>query len=127
MIIMLVLLTVISQLVNFLLLKLQSLKIAEQIETISPAEIIVSKEQKDELELLILKNQLNTKLTKIDDWIFNTEYANDILKDQFKTQTLKGFGISNLSFRNYFSWCNSSLFKRYSKIQSYSFNKSCTL
>jgi DNA mismatch repair protein MutS len=73
------------------------LKIAEQIETISPAEIIVSKEQKDELEILILKNQLNTKLTKIDDWIFNTEYAIDILKDQFKTQTLKGFGISNLS------------------------------
>lgn len=73
------------------------LKIAEQIETISPAEIIVSKEQKDELEILILKNQLNTKLTKIDDWVFNTEYANDILKDQFKTQTLKGFGISNLS------------------------------
>ena len=73
------------------------LKIAEQIETISPAEIIVSKGQKDELEHLIEKQQLNIKISKIDDWIFSTEYANDILRDQFKTQTLKGFGISNLS------------------------------
>lgn len=73
------------------------LKIAEQIETIAPAEIIVSKAQKDELEYLIEKQQLNIKLTKIDDWIFTSEYANDILKDQFKTHTLKGFGISNLT------------------------------
>lgn len=73
------------------------LKIAEQIETIAPAEIIVSKAQKDELEYLIEKQQLNIKLTKIDDWIFTAEYASDILKDQFKTHTLKGFGISNLT------------------------------
>ena len=82
---------------EFFTFEIPILKIAEQIETISPAEIIVTKEQNDELELLIDKNQINSKLTKLDDWVFNTEYANDILKDQFKTQTLKGYGISNLS------------------------------
>ncbi|MCB0730637.1 MAG: DNA mismatch repair protein MutS [Ignavibacteriae bacterium] len=73
------------------------LKIAEQIETISPAEIIVSKKQKNEIEVIIERQQLNIKLTKIDEWIFNEEYAKDTLKEQFKTQTLKGFGIENLS------------------------------
>lgn len=72
------------------------LKIAEMIETISPSEVIVSKKQKGELELIIDRENLNTKLTSLDDWIFNKDYADDTLKEQFKTQTLKGFGIENL-------------------------------
>jgi len=73
------------------------LKIAEQIEIIAPAEIIVAKMQKDEVEVLVKRLQLNIILTKIDDWVFNDEYAKDNLKEQFKTQTLKGFGIEHLS------------------------------
>lgn len=72
------------------------LKIAEQIESISPAEIIVAKKHKNELEILIERKQIKVKLTKIDDWIFNIEYAKDTLKDHFKIKTLKGFGIENL-------------------------------
>jgi DNA mismatch repair protein MutS len=73
------------------------LKIAEQIETIAPAEIIVAKKQKNEIEILVKRQQLNIKVTKIDDWVFNDEYGKDNLKEQFKTQTLKGFGIENLT------------------------------
>jgi len=73
------------------------LKMAEQIETISPAEIIVAKNQKSEVEIIIERHNLSSKITKIDDWIFNDEYAHDTIKDQFKVQTLKGFGIENLS------------------------------
>ena len=36
-------------------------------------------------------------MTKIDDWIFNFEYAKDLLIMQFKTVTLKGFGIENFT------------------------------
>ncbi len=73
------------------------LKLSEQIETINPAEIIVSKKQESELSALLARQNISVKLTKIDDWIFSDEYAKDILKEQFKTQTLKGFGIENLS------------------------------
>lgn len=73
------------------------LKIAEQIETISPAEIIVSKRQKNEIQKIVDQQQLTIKITTIDDWVYNDEYAKDNLREQFKTQTLKGFGIENLS------------------------------
>jgi DNA mismatch repair protein MutS len=35
---------------------------------------------------------------KLDDWIFTQEAANDRLLKQFETNSLKGFGIQNLSF-----------------------------
>ncbi len=73
------------------------LKIPEQIETIAPAEIIVSKKQKNEIEVLIERQQLKIKVTKIDDWVYNNEYAKDTLQEHFKTKTLKGFGIEKLS------------------------------
>jgi len=72
------------------------LTLSEQIETINPAEILVSKKQQSELEIILERQKLAVKVTKIDEWIFNDEYANDLLKDQFKTQTLKGFGIEHL-------------------------------
>ena len=73
------------------------LKVGEQIETINPSEIIVAKKQFIEINSIIQKTKLNVIITKIDDWVFNNDYANDLLKEQFKTQNLKGFGIQNLS------------------------------
>ena len=32
----------------------------------------------------------------MDDWIFNYDYANELLLNQFRTVTLKGFGIEHL-------------------------------
>ena len=32
----------------------------------------------------------------LDDWVFNDDYANELLNKQFGTKTLKGFGISDL-------------------------------
>ncbi|PID60610.1 MAG: DNA mismatch repair protein MutS [Ignavibacteriae bacterium] len=74
------------------------IKVSEQLETILPSEIIVSKKQEKEVAQLLNRNSVSVKITKIDDWIFNKEYADDILKEQFKTQTLKGFGIDRLQF-----------------------------
>ncbi len=68
-----------------------------QIELINPAEILYQKKDKDFLSDLLTKLNLNIRLSKIDDWIFNIDYSKDILIAHFKTINLKGFGIENLS------------------------------
>ena len=40
---------------------------------------------------------LQLRITKLEDWIFNFDFANELLKNHFKTVTLKGFGIENLT------------------------------
>lgn len=67
-----------------------------QFGLINPSEILISKKQKTILEPIIEKTFDSVRVTKIDEWIFNYDYANDILKDQFNTKTLKGFGVENL-------------------------------
>jgi DNA mismatch repair protein MutS len=69
--------------------------IQQQIESISPSEILVQKKDKEYLEKIVHKINSSIRITKIDDWIFNFEYAKELLIMQFKTVTLKGFGIEN--------------------------------
>ncbi len=68
-----------------------------QIELINPAEILYQKKDKEFLSDLLAKLNLNIRLSKIDDWIFNIDYSRDILIAHFRTINLKGFGIENLS------------------------------
>jgi DNA mismatch repair protein MutS len=69
--------------------------IQQQIESISPSEILAQKKDKDYLEKIAHRINPSIRVTKIDDWIFNFEYAKELLIMQFKTVTLKGFGIEN--------------------------------
>lgn len=71
-------------------------ELAQQIESISPAEIVIKKSEKDFFAKLISKINSSIRITKLDDWIFNFDYANELLLMQFKTVNLKGFGIENL-------------------------------
>jgi DNA mismatch repair protein MutS len=57
-------------------------QLAEQIASLQPSEI--------------LKDRYNGLYSKLDDWIFNFDYAYELLINHFKTQTLKGFGIEDL-------------------------------
>lgn len=74
-----------------------------QVELISPTEILIPKREKDEiLKLLGIKNlegiaQEKYVFTKIDDWIFNIDFARELLTNQFKTHSLKGFGVDNMT------------------------------
>ena len=70
--------------------------ISQQIESISPSEILIQKKDKDWLSQKIQKINPSIRITKVDDWIFNYEYAKELLVMQFKTVNLKGFGIDNL-------------------------------
>jgi DNA mismatch repair protein MutS len=69
--------------------------VSQQIESISPAEILVQKKDKEHFTRLVQKINPDIRITKMDDWVFNVEYAKELLIMQFKTVTLKGFGIEN--------------------------------
>ena len=71
--------------------------IGQQIESISPAEILVQKRDKEYLTNLVHKINPSIRITKLDDWVFNFEYAKDLLLMQFKTVNLKGFGVEALT------------------------------
>lgn len=74
---------------------LQHLK--EQIASLTPAEILVQKRDLESVQSL-LKDCYSGIFTKLDDWIFNYDYAYELLINHFKTQSLKGFGIEE--YRN---------------------------
>ncbi|MDQ7815673.1 MAG: DNA mismatch repair protein MutS [Melioribacteraceae bacterium] len=68
----------------------------QQIGSINPSEILIPKKYKNELEPIIQKFAPNSRITKIDDWIYNFDYASELLMNHFNTKTLKGFGIEGL-------------------------------
>jgi len=70
--------------------------IQNQLGLITPSEILIPKNQKHSLEPVISKFSSSIRITKIDEWVFNYEYATDLLLTHFNTKTLKGFGIENL-------------------------------
>lgn len=66
----------------------------ETLEGVGPAEIIVSKGQKDRLSSLRLSS--SPRITRQEDWIFDYEYAVERLREHFETRSLKGFGIEEM-------------------------------
>ena len=66
-------------------------QISQQIESISPSEILVQKKDKDYFTKLIQKINPTIRITKIDDWVFNFEYAKEMLVMQFKTVNFERF------------------------------------
>jgi DNA mismatch repair protein MutS len=71
-------------------------QLSEQIQLINPSEILYQKRDKDLLVKILSKINPEIRLTKIEDWIFNFDYTNELLLNHFKTVTLKGFGIERL-------------------------------
>jgi len=71
-------------------------QLSQQIGSINPAEVLIPKKLKNELEPLIQKIIPNTRITKIDDWIYNYDYSSELLMNHFNTKTLKGFGIEGM-------------------------------
>ncbi|MBI4546498.1 MAG: DNA mismatch repair protein MutS [Ignavibacteriae bacterium] len=70
-------------------------QLPDQIVLLSPSEILVQKRDREVVEG-ILKDCFRGIYSKLDDWIFNFDYAYELLINHFKTQTLKGFGIEDL-------------------------------
>jgi len=72
-------------------------QITSQIETINPSEVLVQKRDKEKLTEIVHKVNRELRVTKLDDWIFNYDYGQELLLMQFKTKNLKGFGIEHLN------------------------------
>jgi DNA mismatch repair protein MutS len=76
-----------------------------QIDIINPIEILIQKRDKEKLFKLLDYNpdditengQRKFVITKVDDWIFNFDYAKEILTNHFGTQSLRGFGIEEMT------------------------------
>lgn len=74
-----------------------------QVELLSPTEILIPKREKDEIFKLLGVKDLEGSIqgqyvfTKVDDWVFNIDFARELLTNQFKTHSLKGFGIDNMT------------------------------
>jgi DNA mismatch repair protein MutS len=67
----------------------------EQVNNLQPQELLV---QKRDLETMksVLGERSRILYTKVDDWVFNADYAYELLINHFKTQSLKGFGIEEM-------------------------------
>jgi DNA mismatch repair protein MutS len=76
-------------------------QLGSQLDLINPSEIIISKSQKGLFNnILPLDHGSSTPkritITKLDEWIFNLDYSTELLLSQFKTKSLKGFGVDEL-------------------------------
>lgn len=67
----------------------------EILQMISPAELLIDKRQKDEARAL---RSTGFVLTPQEDWVFGEEFAQETLLRHFKTHSLKGYGVEELSF-----------------------------
>ncbi len=63
------------------------------LQSLRPSEVIFCKNQRDRYEELF-GDDYNTY--KLEDWVFQYDYAFETLTKHFKTASMKGFGIENL-------------------------------
>ncbi|MGB5873070.1 MAG: DNA mismatch repair protein MutS [Bacteroidota bacterium] len=67
-------------------------QLREQIGAVGPSEVIVQKRDHPTLQQL-LGQDFRGMYTKRDDWLFNLDYAHELLLSHFQTKSLKGFGL----------------------------------
>ncbi|MFA6924133.1 MAG: DNA mismatch repair protein MutS [Bacteroidales bacterium] len=64
------------------------------LQSFNPSEVVIPKNSKKDF----FENFGNKFYTySLDEWVYTTDYANDVLLKQFQTTSLKGFGIENLN------------------------------
>ncbi|MCE1165119.1 MAG: DNA mismatch repair protein MutS [Bacteroidetes bacterium] len=76
----------------------------EQMETINPSELLIPKRGRDKIYNALKIPEVPAfeedkppfTITKVDDWVFNLDYARELLTNRFGTHSLKGFGIDDM-------------------------------
>ena len=68
-------------------------RLEEHLLTISPAEVLVDRRRRDELNRL---RDRSFVVTPREDWVFGYDFAYETLLRHFKTHSLKGFGVDEL-------------------------------
>ncbi len=70
-------------------------RLPEHLAGLGVAEVLVQK--RDDQALATLLTPVNALRTRMDDWVFHRDYGYEALITHFKTQSLKGFGLEELS------------------------------
>lgn len=78
---------------KFSVLELKASQLKAFLAGLAPREIILSEVDNDSESIL---GQGQWLITKVESWVFNTDFAKSELTKKFKTQGLKGFGISGM-------------------------------
>ena len=79
---------------EFLLSQGDSEYIAKLLSNFNPSEILIAKQQK---KIFQEKFDEPYNLFYLEEWVYNSDFANELLKKQFETNSLKGFGIKDLN------------------------------
>ena len=79
---------------EFLLSQGDSEYIAKLLSNFNPSEILIAKQKKK-----IFKETFGESynLFFLEEWVYNSDFANELIQKQFETNSLKGFGISDLN------------------------------
>ncbi|MFP2995771.1 DNA mismatch repair protein MutS [Spongiivirga sp. MCCC 1A20706] len=78
---------------EFLTAQGQAEYIDKLLQNFTPSEVLVSKKQKLDFNEVFGKDHHTFFL---EDWVYQTDYANETLNTHFNTKTLKGFGIDHI-------------------------------
>lgn len=81
---------------DFSLFEVETAHLTDQIGVIAPAEVLSPRKSKDVVTALLSSSGSEARITKLDDWIFNREYAKEILLKHFGTVNLKGYGAGEM-------------------------------
>jgi DNA mismatch repair protein MutS len=78
---------------EFKIVSLQPEELKDFILSLHPSEVLLSSADKERSELLKKTLSAETLVTEVDSWMFSEDQAQEVLSRQFKTHSLKGFGI----------------------------------
>ena len=67
-------------------------RLREQVASLGPAELLLQRRDAETLRSL-LGTTFTGLITHREDWLFNEQYGRDLLLEQFRTRSLKGFGL----------------------------------
>ena len=79
---------------EFLLSQGDSEYISKLLANFNPSEILIAKQQK---KIFNEKFGELYNLFFLDEWVYNSDFANELIQKQFKTNSIKGFGIKDLN------------------------------
>ncbi len=78
---------------EFLLAEGEADYIDKLLQSLKPSEILFSKSRNKDFQKLFGHQYYTFPL---DDWVYQKEFAEELLKEHFKTQNLKGFGVQEM-------------------------------
>ncbi|MCH8962945.1 MAG: hypothetical protein IH820_16950 [Bacteroidetes bacterium] len=78
---------------EFSVTEVSAAKLEELLQTINPAEVIIDKRRRENLDAV--RNQTFV-VTPQEDWVFGYDFAYETLLRHFKTHSLKGYGVEGL-------------------------------